>query len=444
MKKRIIALLLAMVMLVALAACGQEPAETQAPETQAPETQAPETTAAPEAVAMGKIAVLNTALEDMAYTQDADARFNSVWMPAYSVSEYVAANFWFAPTDETPVAITSWQDGYTWEQTYAAFAQQSLSIQVAADMADNHEVVVCGEGSRDEVHPWHVGYITVGAEAMLFLNKDGYVAKYLFEDLGMVAAEEYEFVCTDGWTEAIHVDDLEEVEIFINEETNTIDATSIAYAGYTLANLQYIIPVDMEQGAEAPAEGVAKINVFANGVGVAGVEAPEAYYGGSVYDSFSVAELLELVEMTSGTSVTITSYLDDEPETLDYDSFAQRYITLDSSKERQPFTLGKVQPKSEYVKNAGYFVIDDVNALVYVPETYVEGAGMALTDILAFLGMEDAVCVDIVCADGYTETVEAADFAEVQLFHIAGRLDATSVANPGYTLYNTLYIIPKG
>ena len=35
-------------------------------------------------------------------------------------------------------------------------------------------------------------------------------------------------------------------------------------------------------------------------------------------------------------------------------------------------------------------------------------------------------------------------FAEVSLFNDAGRLDATSIANPGYTLMNTMYIIPKG
>jgi len=58
--------------------------------------------------------------------------------------------------------------------------------------------------------------------------------------------------------------------------------------------------------------------------------------------------------------------------------------------------------------------------------------------------MENAKEVDLVCNAGYTETVTADKFAEVQLMHISGRLDATSVANPGYTLYNTLYIIPKG
>lgn len=441
MNKRIIAALLALVMLLALAACGGAPAEdTKAPETQAPETQAPTTEAA--LAELGKIAIFNTAQADLAFTKDAEARFNSVWMPAYAVADYVAANFWFVPTEETPVGVTSWQDGYTWEQTYATFANQFLSIEIDASMAENHEVVVCGEGSGDEVHPWHVGWITVGAEAMLFMNKDGYVAQYLFEDIGMVAADEYDFVCADGWSETIHKDDLKDVNIFFNEETGTLDATSIAYAGYTLGNIKYIIPTGLEQGAEAPAEGIAKINVFANGV--ADLTAVDAYYGGSTPEAFSVKELLESVGMTTGTSVTITSYLDDDPETIDFENFAQRYITLDNSKERQPYTLGKVQPKSEYVKNAGYFVIDNTNAILYVPETYVEGAGMALTDVLAFLGMENAKEVDLVCNDGYTETVTADKFAEVQLMHISGRLDATSVANPGYTLYNTLYIIPKG
>ena len=442
MNKRIIAALLALVMVLAMAACGAKtPAETQAPETQAPETQAP-TTEAPAPVELGKIAVFNTAQADMAFTTDAEARFNSVWMPAYSVAEYVAANFWFAPTEETPVGVTSWQDGYTWEQTYATFANQFLSIEIDASMVENHEVVVCGEGSGDEVHPWHVGWITVGAEAMIFVPKNGYTAQYLFEDMGMVAAEEYDFVCSDGFSETIHKDDLANVEIFFSEESNSIECTSIAFSPYTLQNLQYIIPTGMEQGAEAPAEGVAKINVFATGA--ANLTAVDAYYGGSTPEAFSVKELLEMVGMTSGSEVTITSYLDDDPETIPYDNFAQRYITLDNSKERQPYTLGKVQPKSEYVKNAGYFVIDGTNAILYVPETYVEGAGMPLTDVLAFLGMEKAASVDIVCADGYVENVTADKFAEVTLFHTAGRLDANSVANPEYTLMNTLYIIPKG
>ena len=209
-----------------------------------------------------------------------------------------------------------------------------------------------------------------------------------------------------------------------------------------LMTIKYIIPTGMEQGAEAPAEGIAKINVFATGA--ANLTAVDAYYGGSTPEAFSVKELLEMVGMTSGSEVTITSYLDDDPETIPYDNFAQRYITLDNSKERQPYTLGKVQPKSEYVKNAGYFVIDNTNAIIYVPETYVEGAGMALTDVLAFLGMENATSVEIVCADGWSEVVTADKFGEISLYNDAGRLDATSVANPGYSLMNTLYIIPKG
>ena len=443
MNKRILAALLALVMVLAMAACGAKaPEETQAPTTEAPvETQAP-TTEAPAPVALGKIAVFNTAQADMAFTTDAEARFNSVWMPAYSVAEYVAANFWFAPTEETPVGATSWQDGYTWEQTYATFANQFLSIEIEATMAENHDVVVCGEGSGDEVHPWHVGWITVGAEAMIFMPKNGYTAQYLFEDMGMVAAEEYDFVCADGFSETIHKDDLANVEIFFSEESNSVECTSIAFSPYTLQNLQYIIPTGLEQGAEAPAEGVAKINVFATGA--ANLTAVDSYYGGSTPEAFSVKELLEMVGMTSGSEVTITSYLDDDPETIPYDNFAQRYITLDNSKERQPYTLGKVQPKSEYVKNAGYFVIDNTNAIIYVPETYVEGAGMALTDVLAFLGMENATSVEIVCADGWSEVVTADKFGEISLYNDAGRLDATSVANPGYSLMNTLYIIPMG
>lgn len=442
MKKRIIAMLLAAVMILAMAACGaQKPAETTAPA--APETTAaPATEAAP--VALGKIAVLNTALEQLKLTEDAEARFNAYWMKGYPVADYVANNFWYQPADDTKVSQVSYQDGYAYEITYAEYASQIISIDVHPEIAENYEMVACGQGSAMDMFPYHVGYVIIGAEAILFMNDDGYEAPYLFEDVGMVEAEEYDFVCADGYSETIHKDDLAEVSIFYSE-SGTIDCSSVAYPEYSLNNLAYIIPTDSKKDAEAPAEGVAKINVFANSVGVIGTEpTAEGYFGGSVYEAYSVAELLAECEMPEGTKVTSIAYTDGTTMEEDYALFAQKYISLDSSKERQPFTLGKAQPKGEYVKNAGYYIIDENNGFVYVPETYVEGAGMALTDILAALGMQDAVSVDLVCADGYTETVVAADFAKVQLFHIGGRVDASSVANPSYTLYNTMYIIPMG
>lgn len=56
----------------------------------------------------------------------------------------------------------------------------------------------------------------------------------------MVEAEEYDFVCADGYTETIHKDDLEKVKIFINGEG--VDATSILYPEYTLMNILTIVP----------------------------------------------------------------------------------------------------------------------------------------------------------------------------------------------------------
>ena len=60
--KKLLALVLALVMVMGLAACGNQPAETTPAPTEAPTTKAPETTPAPEPVVIGKILILNDLL----------------------------------------------------------------------------------------------------------------------------------------------------------------------------------------------------------------------------------------------------------------------------------------------------------------------------------------------------------------------------------------------
>ena len=445
--KRIIALLLAVLMMVSVfAACAPTPDPEPTPDpTPTPDpapTPDPEPT--PDPVELAKFAFMNTALDDLELSKDEEARFNADWLPGYPVADYVANNFWFVPADDVMVAQTSYEDGYALETEYADFVNQIISIDVTEEMAPNYEVVVCGPESQKDYFPYHVGYILAGNEAILFMNEDGYDTQYLFEDINMAAAEEYDFVCADGYTETIHKDDLAEIRIF-RTENGTIDSNSAAYPEYTLSNIQYITPADQEKDAELEAGVIYKLNIFENSVGVMGVEPPvEGYWGGKMVNAYKIAELLEAVELAEGTTVKYVSYKDGATKDEDYALFAQKYITVDvDDKDRQPWTVGKAQAKNDYLANIGY-VLWENTGLVYIPTTYTEDAGMALTDLLAALGYAEATACQLVCSDGFAETIQAADYSKVTVYCNDGVVDGTSVAYAGSALMGLMYIVPMG
>lgn len=460
--KKLIALLLALTMLCALCACAKQPAaeetkqeepkqvepkqkepKQEEPKQEEKKEEEPKQEEVKELTELGKIAVLNNAVEDLEFSTDAEARFNAYWLKGFAVSEYVENNFLFKPEDLTLVSMISYEDGYTFEADYVDFAQQVISMEIPEDLAANYEMIVCGEGSQKDYFPYHVGYIVVGPEAMLFMKEDGYKVPEVFEAIGMADAEEYDFVCADGYTETIMKEDLEKVELFYTD-AGTIDSSSVAYPEYTLMNIQYIAVADLTADTQVEEGKVAKLNIFANGAGVMGEEAAaEGYFGGNLYNCYKVSDLLAACEIPESETVTSISYKDGASAEQPYAEFIQKYISLDTGKDRQPWTLGKVQARNDYIANAGYYVLGN-NAIAYVPDACVQGSGLKLTDILATMGMEAAAECQIVCADGYAEVVEAEDFAQVELFHIDGRVDSSSVAYPTYTLMNVMYIIPMG
>ena len=200
----------------------------------------------------------------------------------------------------------------------------------------------------------------------------------------------------------------------------------------------------MMKDAAVEADQIVKINVIANGVGVMDTEAAEeGYFGGNMYNCYKISDLLALTELPACDTVTSISYRDGATMDEAYELFAQKYISVDTGKDRQPWTLGKVQERNAYIANAGYYIMDN-NAIAYVPDECVQGAGLKLVDILDTMGMSSAVSCKIVCSDGYSEEIDMDDFQNVELFHIDGRVDATSIAYPDYTLTGAMYIIPVG
>ena len=158
-----------------------------------------------------------------------------------------------------------------------------------------------------------------------------------------------------------------------------MDATSIAYAGYALENIKYIVPhgVDPENLPEVEDGKVYKITVFNTAAKVG------------------------------------------------YDAEAKKA-----------------------------FPLEDDSALFLVPDDATQEAGLAVSDLLEKLGITDVKAINVVCADGYAEEIDAVkgqlegglagidaeDIKDVFFFHLEDRIDATSIAYPGYTLNNAVKI----
>ena len=123
-----------------------------------------------------------------------------------------------------------------------------MKVYVCLEKSKNTDAFTCGKAQvRDQVCLSTGQYVfddaalvyVPGVDAM----PDGYSVPDLFKTVGMVEAKAYAFTCADGFAEEIDAEDLAEVRLFINEAGDSVDATSIAYPGYTLMNIITITPV---------------------------------------------------------------------------------------------------------------------------------------------------------------------------------------------------------
>ena len=343
---------------------------TEAPTTEAPTTEAPtepETTEAPEPPAEPQVVktlyVLNSAEGDTAVYD---------LLKGWNFGKFAEDNFWF-DTKAEKAYIVSYSDGYAGEFDYEMLKKQIISVDTPEALQDSFpNAVIFGPDMDTNTLPWKMGTVICGPEAILFGKKKAWNAEELFndklgglEDITMVEADSYDFICADGYSEEIDKENLANVEIFFNEDKTRMDATSIAYAGYSLENIKYIVPhgVDPENLPEVEDGKVYKITVFNTAAKVG------------------------------------------------YDAEAKKA-----------------------------FPLEDDSALFLVPDDATQEAGLAVSDLLEKLGITDVKAINVVCADGYAEEIDAEDIKDVFFFHLEDRIDATSIAYPGYTLNNAVKI----
>ena len=433
MKKTWIAWMLAILMLALVlvpAAAVMAEGETTAP--------AADPEAAP---GIQKLFVLNTLVKGVETVKSEDSRFNAYWLPSYKIGEIAEKNFWFIPDANEIVTVVAYTDGYTDDGTdsYETLCAKGLAFGFTDNKGGTYDVFT-GPTQKMNAMVQYMGYILTGHECALFLPEDGWEnVKELFDEIEMAPAESYDFICADGYTEEIFADDLEKVKIY-KDAGGTIDASSIAYAGYGLTSIRYIVPHDLKKDSE-PVDGICHIVVMPNADGVLGVEPAEAMnYGGTLYAAYPVADVLAKAGIETKTAKAV-SYKDGYTFEYDIDTFMKVYFCLDTKNKNDAFTCGKAQVRDQLCKAAGQYLFDDA-ALVYVPGVDVMPDGYSVPELFKAIGMKEAKSYNFTCADGYTEEIFADDMAEVRIFINEGRVDATSIAYPTYTLQDILSITP--
>ncbi len=479
--KKTLALILTLAMVLSMAACGakqestpaptEPPKTTEAPTTEAPTTEAP-TEPAPEVA--GTVYVLNSALEGLQTYDDPDeVRYNANYMTikGWNLGNIADRHFWFKVADDQKAYIVSYDDGYTYapkygtELTYKVLRDQLLCLDVPEDMQDNHyNGFIYGPDMRVDELTWGVGFVIVGPEAFILANdaEKGYNFEELlhgdsFGGKGNVAklveADAYDFIGIDGYTETIDKENLKDVNIYFNE--GRVDADSVEWPGYTITDIQYIVPegVDKDNLPETEDGTVYKITVLNTAILEVTEKKADSYLTakldtddeivipvkGSAQVGFKVTEILDKLELKGYKEVTTVSLLDGQTWTCSFDDFLAKYIVEQDAKFRGPYTVGRTQKRNEFTTNVEVFVLDS-DALVYVQDDATKEAGLSVADVLEKMGAKDVKAINVVCADGYSEQIDAADLDKVFLFHNDERIDATSIAFPQYTLENAVKI----
>ena len=395
-------------------------------------------------VVIASIQVMNPLLEGLEEVKDPNAtRYNAYWLTGYAMKDLVEKNFWFDVADDAVLSAVSYVDMYAAEfGDLATMKEQGLCLNVPEGLQKNyHEGLMFGTGIKKDNTPYNLGWLVVGPEAIVLVNEDGYAATDLFEDLKMAEADSYDFVCADGYAEEIAKEDLADVEIFFNE--GRTDATSIAYPDYTLQNILYVVPHGVEKDKTADVE-VAEGTVYKITVANTAVKDLEENFvgpfGGTVQTGFRVSDILKAAELENAkVDVQAVSLGDSATTTIPFDQFVERFIVPVDSKDRGAYTVGTNQEYGAVTINCGCYVLGE-NILLYVPESYTNEAGLPLADVLAKVGITECTAVNVICADGYSETIEAADLEGVCIFHNDGRIDTNSVAYPKDSLRDAVKI----
>jgi len=352
--------------------------------------------AAENASGMQRIIILNNAFDGLELSSQC---YNAKeYHKAYSLGEIIDDNFWFTPAADAKADTVAFTDFYTDSTSVEELRQKYVSF-VKDNPSFDYDLFV-GKQQKETYDVKYKGYCIIDKEGLVFVPEDGWNAADLMTNIGMVKSDAYEFVSVSGEKAIVASDKLADCEIILHGN----DCADLSGAA-TLEALLYIIPQGLTKESMPSEEGVSRLTVLlcANGVYKTEPKYSENR-AGTYYDSWAVADLFKKFSITACNEVKVQAWTDGYSQNESYDLFVQKYISfqepISSGKQKDFFTLGKVQARNSGVSNIGYIVLSN-EAFAYIPSS-----GLALSEAFAKTGMDAAVYI-FKYADKTEKTVRA-------------------------------------
>ena len=206
--KKFLATILVLAMALSLMACGssgaaatEEPAEEAEAAEEAAEEPAEEAAdeAAP-ASATERIIILNTAVLEL---EASDQPRGDEMRPAYSFADLIES----VNCEGNDPCQTIGSDGYTADEPYDDLLKKYITLE------GESAPILVGEAQDPDWATWEVAYVRVGTDTFMTSYTEEIPFTKVFEDIGMVEADAYDFICSDGYTATIPADEIGECSL---------------------------------------------------------------------------------------------------------------------------------------------------------------------------------------------------------------------------------------
>ena len=236
--KKLLAMLLALVMVLSLVACGGSSDDTAADDATTDDTTATDDTTTDDTTtedagdAVTRLIVWDNAVLDLESSEQARGDETRV---AYAFADVIAK---CEITGTEPCQVIG-ADLYAADEAYDDLVQKYLTME-----GEDGPIVV-GEAQDPDWAVWNVAYVRIGSDVIMTSYQEEISLAKVFEEVGMVEAENYDFVCADGYVHTAPAADIAESYIKwidAGDGTFRVDGVCPGLGEYTLYNVVYVQP----------------------------------------------------------------------------------------------------------------------------------------------------------------------------------------------------------
>ena len=177
--KKFLSLILALIMVLSLVACSSSSEDTTTEDTTTEDTAA-------DPAAVTRLIVWDNAVLDLESSEQTRGDETRV---AYAFADVIAK---CEITGTEPCQVIG-ADLYAADEAYDDLVQKYLTME-----GEDGPIVV-GEAQDPDWAVWNVAYVRIGSDVIMTAYQEEISLAKVFEEVGMVEAESYDFVCADGY-----------------------------------------------------------------------------------------------------------------------------------------------------------------------------------------------------------------------------------------------------